>query len=234
MKYKKNHNEFFYYIIGLYCISIIFSLFFYCLFDCTFTEEEEENDDEEDENEDFEKDDNNNNNNEEKEKLIKKHKKKKTYKICQICGFSIYSEKIIKDREKIKCEFLKLLCKTLKNCFDNIFCIVCNNLYNIFKCNCDNESCEACDNCCDYCSCCYCCDCFDCCFYCHSCCWVSVDEHDKEQKFECCCCCCLDLDNIDYQQNQVYFCYCYQNKRTLKWFNNYISSQIQKKYFLIY
>jgi len=41
----------------------------------------------------------------------------------------------------------------------------------------------------------------------------------------------LDLDEIDYEQNHRYFCYCYQNKRKFKWCNNYISSEIQKKIF---
>ena len=41
----------------------------------------------------------------------------------------------------------------------------------------------------------------------------------------------MDLDEINFEQNHVYFCYCYQDKRKFKWCNNYISSEIQKKIF---
>ena len=196
----KDYSKFFYYAIGLYGLSIIISLFFYFLFDCTF--EEEEN--------------------------LENSNKKNEYTICQICGYSIYTQKIFNNKEKEKCEFCKLLCKTIKLCCDSTFCVICNNICNAlnFSDSCDNDCRERCD--CSYCcDCCDCCDCFDCCFICCN----YYCDCSNEQKCECCCCCCLDLDEINYEQNNKYFCYCYQNKRKFKWCNNYISSEIQKKIF---
>ena len=192
----KDYDQFFYYAIGLYCFSIIISLLFYFLFENTF--EEEEN--------------------------VENAKNKNEYTICQLCGFSIYSQKIFNNKEKEKCEFCKLLCKTIKICCDSTFCVICNNICNSLNFSelCDNDSCD-CDDCCICIDCCDCCDCYMCCkYYCDS---------SNQEKCECCCCCCLDLDEINYEQNNLSFCYCYQNKRKFKWCNNYLSSEIQKKIF---
>ena len=128
-------------------------------------------------------------------------------------------KKFLKKKNTPKCEWLKLLCKTLKNCFDKTFCLVLESLYKKF-CVWDSETC--CIN--DSCDCCF--DCYD--FYCFCCC-IDNDYSDEEQKCKCCCCDFCQLDDIEYEQNHVYFCYCYQNKRTFKWVNSYISSEIQKK-----
>ena len=86
----KEYDEFFYYAIGLYIASIIISLFFYFLFDCTFEEEKTE----QCENKDIEYD--------EEGKLLKGQKKNE-YAICQICGISIYSQKNVNDSKSGKC-----------------------------------------------------------------------------------------------------------------------------------
>ena len=183
------YNNFFYYIIGIYAGAIISSFCFCFLYDCSFKEEEE---------------------NDEK-------KNKNEYSIYKIFGCTIYSQKIFKERNKPKCECIKLLCKSLKNCFDNTICAAFDELFKkYFKCN-NCECCECCD-CCNFCICCY--------IFGNCCC---CDDNFDEQKLKCCCCDCCDLDNISYEQNHTYFCYCYQSQRTFKWFNNYISSEIQKK-----
>ena len=101
IKYNIKYDLFFYYIIGIYTSSIIISLFFYFLYDCTFKEKEndEDEDGDKDEEEEFE-DIKKNENNEEKDKLLKKKKikKKNKYNVCQICGFTIYSQKVFKKK----------------------------------------------------------------------------------------------------------------------------------------
>ena len=90
-----NDQILFYYIIGLYCGCIILSIILYSIFVIIFTKNE------------------------------KKKSEGNKYRICQICGYTIYSEDIILKKNTPKCECIKLYCKTTKN-----FCnqSVCNLL----------------------------------------------------------------------------------------------------------
>ena len=37
------------------------------------------------------------------------------------------------------------------------------------------------------------------------------------------------MTNDDYEQKEQFFCYCYQSKRKMKWFNKLIRDKTQKK-----
>lgn len=58
--------------------------------------------------------------------IFTKNEKKKSkgnkYRICQICGYTIYSEDIILKKNITKCECIKLYCKTLKNFCNQSVC----------------------------------------------------------------------------------------------------------------
>ena len=62
-----------------------------------------------------------------KKKKDKKTKKEDSFNICQICGYTIYSQNII-DKNRIipKCETLKLIGKSFKNCFNETICDILN------------------------------------------------------------------------------------------------------------
>ena len=46
----------------------------------------------------------------------------------------------------------------------------------------------------------------------------------------CCCCCCIpNMTNDDYEQKEQFFCYCYQSKRKMKWFNMLMRDKTQRK-----
>ena len=46
----------------------------------------------------------------------------------------------------------------------------------------------------------------------------------------CCCCCCIPYTtNEDYDQKEQFFCFCYQGKRKMSWFNKLIRDKTQKK-----
>ena len=86
----------FYYIIGLYCGCIILSIVLYSIFVIIFTKNE------------------------------KKKSKGNEYRICQICGYTIYSEDIILKKNTPKCECIKLYCKTIKNFCNQSVCSLLN------------------------------------------------------------------------------------------------------------
>ena len=46
-------------------------------------------------------------------------------------------------------------------------------------------------------------------------------------------CKCCEKNKIDYKKNKEFFCYCYQAKRKHYWFNKFITSDTQKKFFRI-
>ena len=91
-----NDQKLFYYIIGLYCGCIILSIILYSIFVIIFTKNE------------------------------KKKSKENEYSICQICGYTIYSEDIILKKNIPKCECLKLYCKTIKNFCNQSVCSLLN------------------------------------------------------------------------------------------------------------
>ena len=115
---KKN---FFYGIIILYVISLFLSIVLYSIFVSIFTKEKKDKNEGENEN-------------------------KNIYRICQICGYYIYSQKITKNNMgccKSCCKCFKLFCESTKNCCDNAGCSLCNILC------CESEDkCECCCCCC--------------------------------------------------------------------------------------
>ena len=64
--------------------------------------------------------------------------------------------------------------------------------------------------------------------------------YDNYSSENCCCgcdCCnitsCCCFEKITFEQKEISFCIRYQEKRKLKWFNDYISSPIQKELFQV-
>ena len=55
---------------------------------------------------------------------------------------------------------------------------------------------------------------------------VIFDIKDKTDEKSLCCC---KYDSVDYEKDSEFFCYCYKKKRQCKWFNEYITSDAQKK-----
>ena len=93
-----NYNDhiLFQYIIGIYCGCIIMSIILYSIFVIIFTKNE------------------------------KKKSEGNKYRICQICGYTIYSEDIILKKNTPKCECIKLYCKTTKNFCNQSVCSLLN------------------------------------------------------------------------------------------------------------
>ena len=148
--YAHDRDYLFTIIIIIYASSILLSLILYSLFTCIFT------------------------------KKLKEDKKKDEFSICQVCGYTIYTQNI-KNPDKIipKCECIKLICKSFQTCCDLAFC---------------------------------------------------GDQKENEKKYgkKLSYCCCCNCDKINYEQNNTFFCYCYQGKRKQKWFNNYIANEVQR------
>ena len=118
---------FYYFIIVLYDLSLFLSIFLYTIFVCIFTK-----------------------NKKNKEEVNK-------YRICQICGYLIYSQKIILKKNPGKCKCFKLCCESTKNCCNEAVCSCFKNF---------DEDCECC--------CCCCCD-------------YVEDDYDKNKEFFCYC-----------------------------------------------
>ena len=133
----ENLNEkeisFFKNVFGLYFACIMISIFLYSIFVCIFTKNQ------------------------------KNTKKGNVYRICQICGYTIYSENIILNDDIPKCECIKLCCKSFKNCCDKAVCAIC-------LCTDEGEEEEEDIDCC----CCCCCD-------------YNEEEYDKNKEFFCYC-----------------------------------------------
>lgn len=114
---------FFYCIIILYVISLFLSIVLYSFFVSIFTKEKDEKEG--------------------------KNENKNSYEVCQICGYYIYSQTIIKNNVgccKTCCKCFKLLCESTKNFCDNAGCSLCN----ILCCD-DEDKCKCfCCCCCDY------------------------------------------------------------------------------------
>ena len=114
-----------------------------------------------------------------------KNENEKVYKVCQICGYLIYSEDRIIKKDPPFCECCKLLCGTFKNCFNMI-------LESLLSCLNGNEN----------------------------------NENDINYDFSS-----NEKNDDKYKKNKECFCYCYQVKRKQYWFNEFITSEIQKKIF---
>ena len=108
-KYSKNDVDkkiFFIFTAYVYFLSVFISIYLYFIFvSCIFI-----------------KNDN-------------KKKEENKYRICQICGYFIYSEKRIIKKDNKKCKCLKLCCESFKYCckktydIDNCFCCCCCSDY---------------------------------------------------------------------------------------------------------
>ena len=174
-----------YNIIFLYGGSIGLSIIIYLVFGLIFDDTENDEEDEENENP----------------------------RICQLCGYTIYSQNIKiannKDKKnedkgtKIVQEYelsvnpginsvSRSETKKRKNLCQKIWALIVN------------------------CSC-----------YCFECIKLLCDTNDSKN---CCCCCCIpNMTNDDYEQKKQFFCYCYQSKRKMKWFNKLIRDKTQRK-----
>ena len=51
---------------------------------------------------------------------------------------------------------------------------------------------------------------------------------NQDNRSNCAICCC-EYNDVSYEQKDIDFCYCYQGKSICKWFNDYITSEIQIK-----
>ena len=184
LKYKLYEEGFnsFIIIIIIYISCLAISIGLYSIFVCIFTQNE-------------------------KEININGNK----FRVCEIFGYTIYSENIVLNKEVPRCECCKLLCSSLKNCL----CLVAHSL-NKDLCNIcglpqwleEGGCCYTCSLVCE----CYCCDCDACC-HCYYC-----DDYSK-------------YEIKDYQKNNEFFCYCYQAKRTQTWLNRFLTNDVQKKIF---
>lgn len=93
------------------------------------------------------------------------------------------------------------------------FTIYTQNIFNdkiIPKCECIQLLCKSYKNCCD-----------------KNFCEKPEKYKDIKRELHCCFCCC-EYNNVNYELNNTFFCYCYKGKRKQKWFNNYIGSETQK------
>ena len=86
-KIYENEMNSFYIIIIIYASCVVISISLYSIFVCIFTKNEKK------ENTDGNK-----------------------YRVCEICGYTIYSEDIILNNNPPCCECCKLLCNTTKEC----------------------------------------------------------------------------------------------------------------------
>ena len=214
---------FLYYILGLYAVSIIFSILFYLLFKLCIFEYDTNN----------EKGENNN----------------KIVSICQICGYIIYSEKK-KPKIPPSKNCCRLCCESFQNCCNETFCyylgiLGCDDCCCICECCCCGycdlcscceccECCECCDycNCCARCECCECCKCCECCEYYDCCeCYDNCKAWFKQPICYCSVCKECKYDPKDYGKKEESFLYCYKTERKSLWCNKFVTNETQKKIF---
>ena len=85
-----------YSILIIYSSSVILSIILYSIFMCIFTKNEKE-----------------------------KNENGNSYRVCQICGYTIYSENIVLNLNPPCCECCKLLCITCSDCLTMTCCSLC-------------------------------------------------------------------------------------------------------------
>ena len=157
----------------LYPSSILLSIIIYCFFACIFTKNKEE---------------------EEKSCCsCKCCESEDKFRMCQICGYTIYSQKIVLLKKTPTCNCLKLSCRVLDNCL----AASCYSLLTFCPC----EECQ--------------------------------EERQKSNfdEFFCCLVPCGCNDDIVYDKNTEYFCYCYQERRKLNFIYKYINNAITRTIF---
>ena len=106
-----------YSILIIYASSVILSIILYSIFVCIFTKNEKQ-----------------------------KNEIGNTYRVCQICGYTIYSENIVLNLNPPCCECCKLLCITCGGCVTMTTCSLCCCLSEEEKNDFDN--CFCCCECC--------------------------------------------------------------------------------------
>ena len=189
--FDKKEYEKGYYLLGitiLYFISFVLSLVFYCIFfSCFFT------------------------------KNNKGENTGNEYSICQICGYIIYSQNIIKDKSpplsgfkkfiKSFCEAIKLCCESTNHCCNIVGCSLCNRVRVCEKKENENNG-------------------------------NNENDDNEINNCECyCCCCCPEYNKDDYKKKKEFFCYCYQMERKSYRCDQFFTNKIQKKivpYMLVY
>ena len=182
--YNDNKN-YFYFILIIYGACIVFSIILYSFFICIFDKKKKKSDDEEDIN------------------------AKNKYRVCEICGYIIYSQNLVLNPNPRCCECITLLCETLLNCINMAFCTIIS-----CKCiNCANKEDEEQNG-------------------------VKIIENSndkmddyQENENNNCCKCCLEYKEDDYKKNTEFFCYCYQAERKHYWFNKFLTNEVQRKLF---
>ena len=198
---EKNYDKrlFLYYIMGLYAISLILSVLLYQIFKMSIFEYDTK----------------------------KNGKDEKIIKICQICGYIIYTEKK-KPKFPPRKNCCRLCCENLQNCCNETFCY----LLSIIGCGCCFE-CYCCLDCC--CCCCCCCgedvECCECCSDFVYCCSDIGDWCDNPDCFCSCICKKCKYDPDDYGKKQEVFRYCYKAERKCLWCNKFVTNNTQKKIF---
>ena len=121
----------------------------------------------------------------------------------KICGYIIFNQTRLEKKEKPRCEDAFCFFKNIANFF--CYCFECSTLILISLRKCmRNSFCLICDSD-EECKC-NCCDC-DCC-----------------SETSCCCC-----DANNFGNKEISFCFCYQEKRKLEWFDSFINSKVQKQ-----
>ena len=200
----------FYMIISIYGVSIVLSIIIHYLFQFIYEENEKQ-----------------------EEKLILGIDDGK----CQLCGYIIYTEKLnleinqeynnnnqLLNKDSDSQEKLETVTKVISrnksiqkpkktliqrffDCIKSLFqrCFLCLRLLSDSFISCFNE--------------------IICKFFCCG-----------KPKERCCCCFCCEclnkcskIKDEDYEQRDDFFCYCYKEKRNLKWFNRFIRDETQIK-----
>ena len=166
-------------------------------------------------------------------KKVNEEKMNNKYRVCEICGYIIYSQNIILNFNVPCCNCCKLLCETFLNCFN----MAISSIYECISCNCGNDEEDNEDN--------------------NTSNLVDItdnisnkivdtisdknknksnknnnkksgDNKKNERKF---CNCCIEYKESDYRKTQQFFCYCYQAQRKFHWFNRFLTNDVQKKLF---
>jgi len=150
-------------------------------------------------------------------------------RICQLCGYTIYSQNVkVSDNRDRRREYneaivvqeyemsdnpglnneLRAENRRRKNLCQKIWALIV--YYSCYCFECIKLLLDTLRSCCNE---------IVCNFFCCS----------NDSKNCCCCCCVPNMTNDDYEQKTQFFCYCYQSKRKMKWFNKLIRDKTQKK-----
>ena len=188
-------------LIFIYGGSIVLSIIVYLLFGLIFDDTANDEEDEENENP----------------------------RICKLCGYTIYSQNVKisfnkdKNREDKRTKVVKdnglshsldinsvsrSETKKGKNLCQKIIGLIVYCSCYCFECT--KLLCDTLRSCCNE---------IVCSFFCCS----------NDPKNYCCCCCIPNMTNDDYEQKEQFFCYCYQSKRKIKWFNKLMRDKTQRK-----